>query len=226
MKFTKTLTIPSDMYSRYQRYIGITGEKAYYLYGLKGDEYINKSVFFDNGIEVEIKIVIPVDEHSYTWTEACIYKNNQYIGCTEPCEEFFGEWFLEDKEGNEYVVNIIKGEEPATDFMNDVDKMYDLLKISRKEFLESHSDVSAEEYDLTIDKLYDNLVGNLADMFRTAENMLIEENTYFDNEDSNPYKGFNVTGEQFKSRIHDFIIKNLTKEEREEVYEIAEGMGC
>ena len=226
MKYEKTLTIPNRFYHKYQQFIGITGKQAYDLYGLKGDESISESVFFDNGIEVEVKIVIPIDEDSYTWTEAIIYDNNQYVGCTEPSEDFFGEWYLEDNKGNQYTLNIVRGEEPVTDFMEDVDKMYDLLGMSRKEFLEKYLYVSEQEYDLTINNLYDNLVGNLADMFRTSENMLIEENTYFDNEETNPYKDYKVTGEQFKSRVYDFMAKNLTKEEQEEVTEIAIGMGC
>ena len=116
-----------------------------------------------------------------------------------------------------------------TDFMEDVDKMYDFLdmsNISKKDFLKSYSYLTAEEYNLTMSKLYENLTENLAYFFRKAENMLIEENTYFDNEETNPYKRFNVTGEQFKTRVWQFMDEYLTEEEIEEVREIADSMGC
>ena len=116
-----------------------------------------------------------------------------------------------------------------TDFMEDVDKMYDFLDmsdISKKDFLKSYSYLTAEEYNLTMSKLYENLTENLAYFFRKAENMLIEENTYFDNEETNPYKRFSVTGEQFKTRVWQFMDEYLTEEEIEEVREIADSMGC
>lgn len=116
-----------------------------------------------------------------------------------------------------------------TDFMEDVDKMYDFLdmsNISKKDFLKSYSYLTAEEYNLTMSKLYEDLTTNLAYFIRRAENMLIEENTYFDNEETNPYKRFNVTGEQFKTRVWQFMDEYLTEEEIEEVREIADSMGC
>ena len=107
MKYQQTL-----MYSEYategvQNLTNITGKEAYEKYGLKPDECIRESVYFENGVEVEIKIVIPIDEESYTWTEAVMYdKNGKYLGCTEPGEDLFGEWHLEDPEGNEYLVKV------------------------------------------------------------------------------------------------------------------------
>ena len=113
-------------------------------------------------------------------------------------------------------------------FLNDMDKMYDFLDsdISKKEFLKSYNYLTAEEYNKTVSDFYADLTTNLAYLLRDSENMLIEENTYFDNEETNPYKGFSVTGEQLKTRVWQYMDENLTQEEIEEVREIADGMGC
>lgn len=113
-------------------------------------------------------------------------------------------------------------------FLNDIDKVYDLLDsdVSKKEFLKTYSYITAEEYNKSISDLYADLVSNMAYYLRDAENMLIEENTYFDNEETNPYKGFSVSGEQFKTRVWQFMDENMTTKEIEEVREIADGMGC
>lgn len=116
----------------------------------------------------------------------------------------------------------------AEDFLNDIDKMYDFLddSISREAFTDSYSYITKEDYDLTWKKLNENIAEELAYLMRDAENMLIEENTYFDNEHTNPYAYATVTGEQFKSRIYEFANKHLTKEEKEEFEEICAGMAC
>lgn len=107
MKYERTKELTKEIAESYSRFIGITGKQAYDQYGLKGDECIRESFYFDNGVEAEIKIVIPIDEDSYTWTEAILWsKDGKYLGCTEPCEDFLGEWHLEDHEGNSYTVNI------------------------------------------------------------------------------------------------------------------------
>ena len=110
MEYQRTIELTKEIADSYSKLIGITGEQAYSRYGLKGDEYISESFYFNNGVEAEIKIVIPINEDSYTWTEAILWdKDGKYLGCTEPCEDFFGEWYLEDNEDNSYIVNI-KGE--------------------------------------------------------------------------------------------------------------------
>lgn len=116
----------------------------------------------------------------------------------------------------------------AEDFLNDVDKMYDFLNdnLTREKFTDIYSSVPKADYDLTLKKLNENIAMELAYLMRKAENMLIEENTYFDNEETNPYKNFKVTGEQLKSRVYEFVNTHLSKEEKEEFEEWCEGMAC
>ena len=112
------------------------------------------------------------------------------------------------------------------DFLNDIDKMYDFMELSKDEFLNSYSYLDGQEYELTYRKFVSDLPTNLAYFMRDAENMLIEENTYFDNEDTNPYKQWNVSGEQLKSRVYEYAQAHLSKEEMQEFQDICDGMAC
>lgn len=114
----------------------------------------------------------------------------------------------------------------AETFISDIEKMYDFLELSKEEFLQSYSYLTEKEYDLTYQEFISDKTGNLADFMRTAENMLIEENTYFDNENTNPYKGISVTGEQFKDRIYQYAISHLNEYEYKEFEEFCLNMGC
>lgn len=111
-------------------------------------------------------------------------------------------------------------------FLTDVDKAYDFLQLTKSEFLESYSYLTEEEYDQANAEFLSDKTGNLAELMRDAENMLIEENTYFDNEDTNPYKYANITGEQLKDRVYEYAVAHLSKEEMEEFQETCEDMGC
>ena len=111
-------------------------------------------------------------------------------------------------------------------FLTDVDKAYDFLKLSKEEFLESYSYLTEEEYKIAYEEFASDVPYSLAELMRDAENMLIEENTYFDNEDTNPYKYANVTGEQLKDRVYSYAHSHLSKEEMEEFQSACENMGC
>lgn len=114
----------------------------------------------------------------------------------------------------------------ADTFLNDLDKVYDFLQLSKWEFLESYSYITEEDYDLSMQEFEADKVEKLAYYMRDSENMLIEENTYYDNEDTNPYKGFLVTGEQLKDMVSTYVYENLSKEEQQEFEEWCEGMAC
>ena len=62
---------------------------------------------FDNGIEMDIKccgVEYRADEESNTaWAEAVLFDNGNEICCTEPSDEYLGEWICEYN-GDEYVV--------------------------------------------------------------------------------------------------------------------------
>ena len=60
------------------------------------------TVAFPDGMEMDIKCVgvqidldRPIADHA-AWTEAVLFnKNGCEVACTEPAEEFFGEWTIE-----------------------------------------------------------------------------------------------------------------------------------
>ena len=111
-------------------------------------------------------------------------------------------------------------------FLTDVDKAYDFLQLTKSEFLESYSYLTEEEYEQANTEFTSDVPYSLAELMRDAENMLIEENTYFDNEDTNPYKYATITGEQLKDRVYEYAVAHLSKEEMEEFQETCEDMGC
>lgn len=111
-------------------------------------------------------------------------------------------------------------------FLTDVDKAYDFLGLTKSEFLESYSYLTEQEYEQANAEFISDVIGSLAELMRNAENMLIEENTYFDNEDTNPYSYANVTGEQLKGRVYEYATAHLSKEEMKEFKETCEDMGC
>ncbi len=85
--------------------IEMTGDETYDKYGMKRDEIITHTAKFDDGIEVDIKLVV-AENDSYNWCEAVIFKNGSEIGCSDVSEELFGPWELEDHEGNKYCVDM------------------------------------------------------------------------------------------------------------------------
>lgn len=98
-EITKTIKLDEDRKAFIQSLVGITGEEAYNKYGLNEDETISETVYLPNHVEIEIKLVIPSWEDT-TWTEAVIFKDYHQVGYTEPSEDFFGEWELQDNEDN------------------------------------------------------------------------------------------------------------------------------
>lgn len=111
-------------------------------------------------------------------------------------------------------------------FLTDVDKAYDFLELSKVEFLESYSYLTGQEYEEACREFVSDIPYNLAELMRDAENMLIEENTYVDNEHTNPYKYASITGEQLKDRVYSYAQSHLSKEEMEEFQNACEDMAC
>ena len=105
------------------------------------------------------------------------------------------------------------------DFINDTDKMYDFLGLTREEFLKSYSYITQEEYQETFDKFIDDTTGVLADLMRESENLLLEENNGRDT-------GCNTTGEQLKTRVADYVYTNLRKAEIQEFEDLCSAMAC
>ena len=52
-------------------------------------------------------------ESNTAWTEAVLFLNGSQVGFTDPSNEFFTEWILDDIGGNVYSVSVIKeGDKP------------------------------------------------------------------------------------------------------------------
>lgn len=112
-----------------------------------------------------------------------------------------------------YDINEVVGQ----DFLDDLDKVYDLLTISKEEFLQSYSYMTEQEYDWTlasIKPITDEVEGNeeqidtLANLCRRAENLYIEE--------INDRKtSWNVLGSQLKEAIYDFARNNFSEEQQD-----------
>ena len=108
--------------------------------------------------------------------------------------------------------------EPITaNFLDDLDKMYDLLIISKEEFLESYSYINEESYDLTLADIKpsswhlcdsDLQISNMANLCRRAENLYIEELN------GRP-TSWNVLGSQLKEAIYDFVRNNYTEAQQD-----------
>ena len=70
--------------------LNLTGDEIYQKYGYKRDETITHTAKFPNEIEADIKLVISEEGHPYT--EGVLFHNGFELTCTEPDEEYEGEW--------------------------------------------------------------------------------------------------------------------------------------
>ena len=63
---------------------------------LGGDIAITHTAKFDDGIEIDIKCCgvqyEEGNESNLAWSEAVLFKNGYELSCTEPCDEYLGEW--------------------------------------------------------------------------------------------------------------------------------------
>ena len=105
-----------------------------------------------------------------------------------------------------------------TTFINDMDKIYDLLKLqSKREFLQSYSYLTVEDYDDTLKDLRNP--DEVAYIIREAENMLLEES-------NDRPTCWNVSGEQVKEVVADYVYSLFTEEEIREFEDMCNSMGC
>ena len=132
----------------------------------------------------------------------------------------------------ETLIKVGDDDHKAETFSYDLDKMYDLLELTREEFLESYLYISNEEYYYTAEGYFpDNeneaelgeynmtVISNLADLYRQAENLYIEDLNGRDT-------GFLVTGGELKERIIDFVNKHLTPNQIKEFQDECDAMAC
>ena len=161
------------------------------------------------------------------WHDRKLALQDIYVDTTDNIPEVLFEADLEDNsevrptftvEGiiNEPMLHNARGKEVDC-FLYDLDKMYDLLTLTKKEFLKSYIYMSESDYDCTLsaikpvnDLLPDNdeQLDNLAEMCRRAENLYIEEINDRPTE-------WNVLGSQLKEAIYDFVRANYTEAQQE-----------
>ena len=110
-----------------------------------------------------------------------------------------------------------RNREEITNFLWDIDKMYDLLTITKEEFLQSYSYLTEAEYDLTLSLIMptskelqanEDQICTMANLCRRAENLYIEEINDRPTE-------WNVLGSQLKEAIYDFVRANYTEAQQE-----------
>ena len=101
-------------------------------------------------------------------------------------------------------------------FLWDIDKMYDLLTLTKEEFLQSYLYLAEAEYDLTLSLIMptskelqanEDQICTLGDLLREAENLYIEELN------ERP-TAWNVKGSELKEAVYDFAKKYYTEEQQ------------
>ena len=76
-------------------------------YPLTEDDTFSKTAVFPDDFEVDVKCCGNNDGPA--WTEAVLFHHGSECCCTEPGDDYFGDWELE-YEGNTYVVHVIDTE--------------------------------------------------------------------------------------------------------------------
>ena len=105
--FDTKLIISDDLSKMISDLENKTAQYAYDNYGLHRDEGIVETAVFSNGYEMDIKLVVPSEPGQDCWTEAVLFKNGKEIAHSDVDNCFFGDWNLEDREGNKYMVSVI-----------------------------------------------------------------------------------------------------------------------
>lgn len=75
------------------------------------DDTFIETANFGNGFEMDVKCCGTQDGPA--WTEAVLFKNGSEVCCSEPDEDFFGDWALEC-DGDTFITHVIAyGEDEA-----------------------------------------------------------------------------------------------------------------
>ena len=77
------------------------------------DEKITHTAVFDDGYEADIEVcgVQYVEgECNTAWSQGVLFKNGSEVCCSEPSDEFLGEWEFETNDTT-YIVNVVTEEE-------------------------------------------------------------------------------------------------------------------
>lgn len=107
MEFVQKLFITKEESDEYKQLLTVEPNNHDECMG--EDVTISKTVKFDDGTEMDIKICgvqySEDKESNLPWTEAVLFRNGCELGYTEPSDEYEGMWFIEDA-GNTYTVYI------------------------------------------------------------------------------------------------------------------------
>lgn len=107
IKYTKYLYLPKDTIDYYDKLLHHNGKYLYDKYGLKRDETITHTVKFDDGCEIDIKIVICEDDE-LPYIDAVLFdRYGSELCCTTAYDDTYaGEYELEDDGNAVYTVII------------------------------------------------------------------------------------------------------------------------
>lgn len=106
MKFERVITINKTEAATINNYL--TVEPEGWSDCLGEDETISYSAEFPNDVEIEVKccgVDYKEGESNLAWTEAVLFVNGCEEECTDPDDEYLGEWSFE-YEGNTYTVYV------------------------------------------------------------------------------------------------------------------------
>ena len=107
MRYEKTLLIAPSMADTITRYLREEPKDESKCFG--EDSTITNTVAFGNGVEMDIKccgVQFNEGESNLAWTEAVLFKDGSQVCCTDPYDEYLGEWICEYN-GDEYGVNVV-----------------------------------------------------------------------------------------------------------------------
>lgn len=72
---------------------------------LPEDQTFTRTAVFPNGYEIDVKCC--GSDEGTAWTEAVLFLHGSECCCTEPCEEYLGDWKLSHN-GNDFTVHVIR----------------------------------------------------------------------------------------------------------------------
>ena len=116
---SETIVISKDIAEEIQRYLRVAaehfaGDEAFWekfwnedtgpISPLTDETTVSATAVFANGMEMDVKLC--GSDGSAPWTEAVLFKCGSEVCCSEPSEEYFGEWKLE-YDGITYAARVV-----------------------------------------------------------------------------------------------------------------------
>lgn len=110
---TATLTLSKEIAEKLDKWLSEPeNEDDYNNNYLSEDDTFCTTAFFENGYQMDVKCCgVQYEEGTSNacWTEAVLFNSNgSEMGCSEPSDEYLGEWTIEDFNGNIYKTIVVK----------------------------------------------------------------------------------------------------------------------